>query len=118
MPVTCARILRIALVVVSLSYPGQTASIAQSQEGRWATAVDASREAIRAMMERSGTPGLSVAVAAGGEIVWSEGFGYADLEHLVAVTPETRFGIDMACSWFVRRGELDGKPGPTTRPTR
>lgn len=93
MPVTCARILRIALVAVSLSYPGQTASIAQSQEGRWATAVDASREAIRAMMERSGTPGLSVAVAAGGEIVWSEGFGYADLEHLVAVTPETRFGI-------------------------
>jgi CubicO group peptidase (beta-lactamase class C family) len=45
------------------------------------------------MMERSGTPGLSVAVAAGGEIVWSEGFGQADLEHGVPVTPETRFGI-------------------------
>ncbi len=45
------------------------------------------------MMERSGTPGLSVAVAAGGEIVWSEGFGHADLEHRVPVTPETRFAI-------------------------
>jgi CubicO group peptidase (beta-lactamase class C family) len=45
------------------------------------------------MMEQSGTPGLSVAVAAGGEIVWSEGFGQAHLEHGVPVTPATRFGI-------------------------
>lgn len=44
-------------------------------------------------MESSGTPGLAVAVAADGEIVWSEGFGYADLEHSVPVTRATRFGI-------------------------
>jgi len=93
MPIARVRILLAVLVTAILGCPGPPVPIAQTHEGRWAAAVDASREAIRAMMERSGTPGLSVAVAAGGEIVWSEGFGYADLEHRVAVTPETRFGI-------------------------
>jgi CubicO group peptidase (beta-lactamase class C family) len=45
------------------------------------------------MMERGGTPGMSVAVAAGGELVWSEGFGHANLEQRAPVTTETRFGI-------------------------
>jgi hypothetical protein len=29
-----------------------------------------------------------VAVGVGGDIVWAEGFGWADLEHLVPVAPE------------------------------
>jgi len=33
------------------------------------------------------TPGLAVAVGQGGEIVWSEGFGFADLEQGVKVDP-------------------------------
>ncbi len=93
MPVARIRIFHVALVAVVFACPGPPAAIAQTDEGRWAAAVATSREAIWAMMERSGTPGLSVAVTAGGEIVWSEGFGQADLEHGVPVTPETRFGI-------------------------
>jgi CubicO group peptidase (beta-lactamase class C family) len=85
--------LHVALAAVVFASSASPVLFAQVHEGRWATAVATSREAIRAMMERSGTPGLSVAVAAGGEIVWSEGFGHADLEHRVPVTPETRFGI-------------------------
>lgn len=38
-------------------------------------------------------PGLSVAVAANGEIVWAEGFGFADLEHNISVQRETKFRI-------------------------
>jgi hypothetical protein len=41
-------------------------------------------------------PGLSVAVGAGGEIVWAEGFGWADLENRVPVAPQTRFRIGTA----------------------
>ncbi len=41
-------------------------------------------------------PGLSVAVGAGGDIVWAEGFGWADLEKRVPVAPETRFRIGTA----------------------
>jgi serine beta-lactamase-like protein LACTB len=93
MSVVQARILPVALIAIALARPGPPAAIAQNQEDRWATAAATSREAIRAMMERSGTPGLSVAVAVGGEIVWSEGFGFADMERGVPVTPATRFGI-------------------------
>jgi CubicO group peptidase (beta-lactamase class C family) len=38
-------------------------------------------------------PGFSVAVAVNGKLVWSEGFGFADLEQCVPVTPKTRFRI-------------------------
>ena len=38
-------------------------------------------------------PGLQVAVALGGKLVWSEAFGYADLARGVPVTAETQFRI-------------------------
>ncbi|PTL81576.1 serine hydrolase [Vitiosangium sp. GDMCC 1.1324] len=38
-------------------------------------------------------PGLSVAVAQHGRIIWSEGFGFADLEQGILVTPLTRFRV-------------------------
>jgi len=40
-----------------------------------------------------GTPGLAVAVAVEGRIVYSEGFGFADLEERVPVWPTTKFRI-------------------------
>jgi len=48
---------------------------------------------VEALREGSGTPGVSVAVGVGDRIVWSGGFGWADLEQRVAVTPATRFRI-------------------------
>jgi CubicO group peptidase (beta-lactamase class C family) len=38
-------------------------------------------------------PGISIAVAVDGKIVWAEGFGFADIEQCVAVTPKTKFRI-------------------------
>ena len=40
-----------------------------------------------------GIPGISLAVAVDGKIVYSEGFGYADLEQRVPVWPTTKFRI-------------------------
>ncbi len=40
-----------------------------------------------------GIPGVSVAVAVDGQIVYSEGFGYADLEQRVPAWPTTKFRI-------------------------
>ena len=40
-----------------------------------------------------GTPGLALAVAVDGKIVYSEGFGFADLEERVPVWPTTKFRI-------------------------
>ena len=60
---------------------------------RWAGAVDRARQLVRARVTEQNLPGVSVAVGAAGDIVWSEGFGWASLEERVAVTPRTRFRI-------------------------
>lgn len=63
---------------------------------KWGGAVEQGRQiALAALTERS-LPGLSVAVGAGGEIVWAEGFGWADLANRVPVKPDTRFRIGTA----------------------
>jgi serine beta-lactamase-like protein LACTB len=64
--------------------------------GKWAAAVEQGRQIVRAGLTEQNLPGLSVAVGAGGEIVWAEGFGWADLEKRVPVAPETRFRIGTA----------------------
>ncbi len=62
----------------------------------WANAVDEGRQIVRTGLTEQNLPGLSVAVGADGEIVWTEGFGWADLESRVPVSPDTRFRIGMA----------------------
>jgi serine beta-lactamase-like protein LACTB len=62
-----------------------------------------------------GTPGLSLAVAVDGKIVYSEGFGFADLEERVPVWPTTKFRIGsvskpltaIALAQLVEAGKLD-----------
>jgi serine beta-lactamase-like protein LACTB len=65
-----------------------------SQE--WANAVEQGRQLARAGLVEQNLPGLSVAVGAGGEIVWAEGVGWADLEKRVPVTPDSLFRIGHA----------------------
>src|SRR5262245_57009868 len=57
----------------------------------WAAAVDQARQFARAGLVAQNLPGLSVAVGVGGNIVWAEGFGWADMEKRVPVTPAMRF---------------------------
>ena len=63
---------------------------------RWAEAVERGRQVMRAGLAEQNLPGLSVAVGAGGGIVWAEGFGWANLEGHERVTPATRFRIGTA----------------------
>ncbi len=51
--------------------------------------------ALAHLMEKN-LPGLSVAVGLGDEVVWAEGFGFADLQTSTPVTPEHRFRIGTA----------------------
>ena len=66
---------------VTKSAPSQT----------WAGAVERGRQIARASIAEQNLPGLSVAVGVGGDIVWAEGFGWADLDNRTPVTPDTRF---------------------------
>jgi len=54
------------------------------------------RQIARAALGDQNLPGLSVAVGADGDIVWAEGFGWADLDKRVPVSPDMRFRIGTA----------------------
>lgn len=81
----------------------------------YADAVDSARALVLRFMQDKGVVGLSIAVGVDGRIVWSEGFGYADVEQRVPVWPTTRFRIGSisksltaaAIGLLVQRGQLD-----------
>lgn len=74
--------------------PQQVPSVTRSEPARkWAGAVARARQIVRADLIRQNLPGLSVAVGVDGDIVWAEGFGWANLENQLPVTPETRFRV-------------------------
>jgi Beta-lactamase len=63
-----------------------------------AAAVERARALVRAAVGEQNLPGVSVAVGAGGTIVWAEGFGWRDVDTRTPVTPKTRFNIGTAAS--------------------
>ncbi len=73
--------------------PSSVAAVPVPAAARWAAPIAAGRATLQGMIDRGEAPGCSVAVAAGGKVVWTEGFGWADLERRVPATARTRFGI-------------------------
>ena len=72
-------------------------SVARSAPSpKWADAVQQARQIARTGLVEQNLPGLSVAVGVGGDVVWAEGFGWANIENRVPVTPEMRFRIGTA----------------------
>jgi CubicO group peptidase (beta-lactamase class C family) len=63
---------------------------------RWADAVERARQIVRASAAEQNLPGLAVAVGTRDEIVWAEGFGWADLENRVPVSADKLFRIGTA----------------------
>jgi CubicO group peptidase (beta-lactamase class C family) len=61
-----------------------------------AGAVALARQAVRESVAEQNLPGVSVAVGVRGEIVWAEGFGYANLWRGERASPEHRFRIGTA----------------------
>ncbi len=53
------------------------------------TAISNARAIVDTLMTENQTPGMAVAVSVGGKLVWSEGFGYSDVENQVKVNPKT-----------------------------
>ena len=58
-----------------------------------AASVDSAAALLRAEMTRAGIPGISVAVWRGDTLRWAAGFGFADLEHRIPLTPRTKMRI-------------------------
>ena len=67
---------------------------AAAQTGKFAAEKQAKIEnAISKFMTESQTPGVSAAVVQDGELVWSAGFGIADLENSVPATSNTLYRL-------------------------
>ena len=66
-------------------------TVAAAPAARHSGAVEKARSLARALLVKENLPGLSVAVAIDGEIVWAEGLGFANVERRTPVTPRTRF---------------------------
>ena len=89
---------QVALAVV-LAY--LCASVAQAQAPaavapaplHYAEVVDEARALVQADIAERGYPGIAIAVSVGGATVWSEGFGYADLEHRVPMSRSVKFRV-------------------------
>ena len=77
--------------------PQTASSVARPDPSpQWSEAVDRARQIMRTALAEQNLPGVSVAVGAGRDIVWAEGFGWADVETRTPVTPDTRFRIGTA----------------------
>jgi serine beta-lactamase-like protein LACTB len=77
--------------------PEDIASVIYSDPQRqWTGAVEQARRIARESLNEQNLPGLSVAVGAGGAVVWAEGFGFANLETRAPVAPNTQFRIGTA----------------------
>jgi CubicO group peptidase (beta-lactamase class C family) len=64
-----------------------------ASEASYTEAVEKARDHVQAMMTERNIPGFSAAVSVDEKLVWSEGFGYANLEKKIQVCPQTRFRI-------------------------
>ena len=77
-----------ALVLAGLLLVRSTAAAAA--EAALEPQVDA---IVAAVMPKARYPGVAVAISKGGEVVYSKGFGFADLENHIKVSRETVFPI-------------------------
>ncbi len=82
----------------------------------YSNAIKESRRLVDSLFNTGRTPGLDIAVSIHGTLVWSEAYGFADLEHEVPVIPGvTRFRIGSvskpitaaALGKLMDRGDID-----------
>ena len=96
-----AAFLTHAVVVTAALFPQSQAvpSLVESAPSpQYAAAIERARELVRAAVLEQNLPGVSVAVGAGGTVVWAEGFGWRDVATRAPVTADTRFNIGTAAS--------------------
>lgn len=70
----------------------------------FSAAADSARTLVRDWVREGHVPGVSVAVGRGGELVWAEAFGWADLSSEVLATPRTLYPVGSISKSFTATG--------------
>jgi CubicO group peptidase (beta-lactamase class C family) len=109
----------VLLLAACLSGCAGSMPAAQAPEGpdssQDAPRISAFRQQVEADRERLKIPGLSAVVLEDGKVLWTEGLGYADVEHQVPATPDTLYHVASLTKTFsailvlqlVEQGKLD-----------
>ena len=112
--VLAALLLGARAATPAVSRPSPCPTAAATAEPRYrAVIATAERLVCDSLLVR--VPGMQIAVAIDGKLVWSEAFGYADVEHHIPVTRTTLFRIGSvskplsaaAVALLVEQGKLD-----------
>src|SRR5262249_9066515 len=82
--------LLIAVLVLSCTH-GKPQAPTQQTKGDYTYTKEYSTWLIQDEMKKNKVIGLSIALVDDQNLVWSQGFGYADLENKVAATPNTEY---------------------------
>ncbi|MEP5610862.1 MAG: serine hydrolase domain-containing protein [Cyclobacteriaceae bacterium] len=78
------------LVLVFACQPkAEQRAVEETASTKYQSTISQARAMVNELMKENETPGMAVAVSVNGETVWSEGFGYADVENKVEVNPRT-----------------------------
>src|SRR6266851_542740 len=85
-----------SVIVASLLLPGAPASYARNSDEKSAAAVDE----VFGDLTKAGSPGCALGVYRDGKIVYAKGYGLANLEENVAITPQTVFDIGSTSKQF------------------
>lgn len=97
--------------------PPEVTSVGSPPSPQYAAAVEQARTVARAAVVEQNLPGVSVAVGAGGTLVWAEGFGWRDVDTRTPMTPDTRFNIGTAASAITPAAAVEiGLPNTGTDP--
>lgn len=83
----------LSIIVLGCSSGTDTAAASQDGQAISEAVVDTVRAWVEQEVADAQLPGLSIAVAVDGEVVWSEGFGHADIEAGVPVTTDSKFRV-------------------------
>ena len=96
--------------------PAKAPAVTQSTPSpKWAGPVEQARERpLCAHLSEKNLPGLSVAVGVRGDLVWAEGFGFADLDRRLPVAPNHKFLHSGTASPVLHLGR--GRPAARGRP--
>ncbi len=113
-PVLTVMTLGLCAAAHGIAQPGPS-FVHSGFDAQTATGVERGRFVMHELLQRTGVPGMAVAVGVNGTVVWSEGFGFADLELAVPATRLTRFRVGSvskpitaaALGLLVERGQLD-----------
>lgn len=97
----------LALVTVAFSFQAATSAHAQDPRERQV-------DSLFAEYTRAPSPGLAVAVVRDGQVIFRKGYGLADLEHNIPITPATVFDVasvskqfaGLATAMLVNEGKL------------